>query len=27
MGELFGVSQSSANHWIHRLLPALRDAL
>ena len=27
MGELFGLSQSSANHWIHRLLPVLRDAL
>ena len=27
MGELFGLSQSSANEWIHRLLPILRDAL
>lgn len=27
IGELFGLSQSSANHWIHRLLPVLRDAL
>lgn len=27
MGELFSLSQSSANHWIHRLLPVLRDAL
>jgi hypothetical protein len=27
MGELFGMSQSSANEWIHRLLPILRDAL
>ena len=27
MGELFGLSQSSANEWIHRLLPVLRDAL
>jgi hypothetical protein len=27
MGELFGLSQSSANHWIHRLLPVVRDAL
>ncbi len=27
MGELFEMSQSSANHWIHRLLPVLRDAL
>ncbi len=26
-GELFGLSQSSANHWIHRLLPVLLDAL
>lgn len=26
-GELFGISQSSANHWIHRLLPVLRNAL
>jgi hypothetical protein len=27
MGELFEMSQSSANHWMHRLLPVLRDAL
>lgn len=27
MGELFGLSQSSANHWIHRLLPVVREAL
>lgn len=27
MGGLFDMSQSSANHWIHRLLPVLRDAL
>ncbi len=27
MGELFGLSQSSANHWVHRLLPVVRDAL
>jgi hypothetical protein len=27
MGELFGLSQSSANEWIHRLLPVVRDAL
>ncbi len=27
MGELFEMSQSSANHWMHRLLPILRDAL
>jgi hypothetical protein len=26
-GELFGMGQSSANEWIHRLLPVLRDAL
>lgn len=26
-GELFGLSQSSANHWIDRLLPVLSDAL
>lgn len=26
-GELFGFSQSSANHWIHHLLPVLLDAL
>lgn len=25
--ELFGMSQSSANYWIHRLLPVLLDAL
>lgn len=27
MGELFGMGQSAANQWIHRLLPILRDAL
>jgi DDE superfamily endonuclease len=27
MGELFGINQSAANQWIHRLLPVLRDAL
>jgi Helix-turn-helix of DDE superfamily endonuclease/DDE superfamily endonuclease len=27
MGELFGISQAAANQWVHRLLPALRDAL
>lgn len=27
MGELFGLSQTSANQWIHRLLPILRDTL
>jgi Helix-turn-helix of DDE superfamily endonuclease/DDE superfamily endonuclease len=27
LGELFGLSQSQANHWIHRLLPVLRSAL
>ena len=27
MGELFDLSQSSANEWIHRLLPVLRNAL
>jgi hypothetical protein len=27
LGELFGLSQSRANDWIHRLLPILRDAL
>lgn len=26
-GELFGLSQSSANEWIHRLLPILGEAL
>jgi hypothetical protein len=26
-GELFGMSQSGANQWIHRLLPVLREAL
>ena len=26
-GEWFGLSQSSANEWIHRLLPVLQDAL
>ncbi len=27
LGELFGLSQSQANHWIHRLLSVLRSAL
>jgi hypothetical protein len=27
LGELFGLSQSGANQWIHRLLPVLLDAL
>jgi hypothetical protein len=27
MAELFGLSLSSVNHWIHRLLPVLQDAL
>ena len=27
MGELFGLSQPRVNYWIHRLLPALREAL
>jgi hypothetical protein len=27
MGELFGISQSQANEWIHRLLPILKQAL
>ena len=27
MGELFGMSQAGVNHWIHRLLPVLRQAL
>lgn len=27
MGELFGMSQSGANQWIHRLLPMLRKSL
>ena len=27
MGELFGMHQSAANQWIHRLLPVLQDAL
>jgi hypothetical protein len=27
MGELFGLSQSAANRWVHRLLPVLREAL
>jgi len=27
LGELFGMNQSAANQWIHRLLPVLRDAL
>jgi hypothetical protein len=27
LGELFGLSQGSANEWVHRLLPILREAL
>ena len=27
LGELFGMSQSGANQWIHRLLPVVRNAL
>jgi hypothetical protein len=27
MGELFGISQSQANEWIHTLLPILKQAL
>ncbi len=27
LGELFDLSQSRTNHWIHRLLPLLKDAL
>ena len=27
LGELFGLSQPQANHWIHRLLPVLHSAL
>jgi hypothetical protein len=27
MGELFGIGQSDANQWIHRLLPVVREAL
>lgn len=27
MGEIFGMSQSGANQWIHRLLPVVRIAL
>lgn len=27
MGELFGIGQSDANQWIHRLLPIVRHAL
>jgi Helix-turn-helix of DDE superfamily endonuclease/DDE superfamily endonuclease len=27
LGELFDLSQSQANHWIHRLLPVIRSAL
>ena len=27
MGELFGLSTSQVNYWIHRLLPVLRSAL
>jgi hypothetical protein len=26
-GELFGLSQPQANHWVHRLLPVLQIAL
>src|SRR5216110_2745232 len=27
MGELFGLSTPQVNHWIHRLLPVLQEAL
>src|SRR5436305_13331135 len=27
LGELFGLSQPQANHWIHRLLPVLQATL
>src|SRR5258708_24570150 len=27
LGQLFGISTSQANHWLHRLLPVLRSAL
>lgn len=27
LGELFGMNQSGANQWVHRLLPVLRTAL
>jgi hypothetical protein len=27
LGELFGLSQTSANQWVHRLLPTLLEAL
>ncbi len=27
LGELFGIGQSDANQWIHRLLPVIRNAL
>src|SRR5205807_1020123 len=27
MAELFGLSQPRVNHWLHRLLPVLREAL
>jgi hypothetical protein len=27
LGELFGISQSRVNRWIHRLLPLLQEAL
>ena len=27
LGEVFGLSQSQANRWIHRLLPVLKQAL
>jgi hypothetical protein len=27
LGEVFDLSQARANHWVHRLLPVLRDAL
>src|SRR5215813_10727605 len=27
LGEVFGLSQSRVNEWLHRLLPILKDAL
>src|SRR5262249_61545342 len=27
VGEVFGLSQSRVNEWLHRLLPILKDAL
>ncbi len=27
LGQLFGISTSQANHWLHHLLPVLRSAL